>query len=119
LGDKRILVGVSQTIPPGNGYGTNRLFVPSLENAVTFANEQNAYRIIFLGGEAVWLYGLDIADEAHFTLIDRVCDDNGVKKLKRRLHELAYEKGMALSSTEKISVANAWASEFKFQTWKR
>lgn len=120
LGKKRLLVGVSTSIEPGNGYGHNRSFVQSIDVALRLAEEEEAHRIIFIGGEAIWLHGLNIADEAYLTIAMRDYPEKDAVRLKTPLHIIAKQRGMTLTRCDTcITPAdmNAWAN-YEAQIWK-
>jgi dihydrofolate reductase len=122
LGVKRVLVGVSKTIEVGAGYGPNRQIVGAVENAFLVAEKLHAHRIIFVGGVALWLYGLDVADEVHITIAHRLCSNSEIKRLKKPLHAIAHDNGMTLverKTKNEPKESPAWAKYHERQVWRR
>lgn len=115
---KRVLVGVSESTQPRE-YGSTRFIVNTIESAVDLAMQQQAYRVIFIGGKYFWNVGLEIADIALLTIVHKTCDDPRVKKLAIPLHVTAASKGFVLDNQSvAMNPDKAWAP-FEFQNWRK
>ncbi len=116
LGPRRVLLGVSRTEP--KFMDENRGIISTFVEALLW-EPSVVHKVFYIGGEAAWEYGMQVASTAHLTIINNTCDGDGVAKLKTPLHRMADEQGMTLTGMQPVKCPDKWARSFQFQMWSK